>query len=52
LTKAGHYEATWIPGLDHEIDVDASPAVSFRWLAEAERTHGGRGIVVMYAKQR
>jgi hypothetical protein len=51
VTKTGHYEATWIPGLDHDIDVDESLAVGFRWLAEAERMHGGRGIIVMYAKQ-
>lgn len=51
MTKTPHYEAAWIPGLDHEIDADESLAVGFRWLAEAERTHGGRGIVVMYAKQ-
>lgn len=41
----------WVPGLDHDIDQDESLKIGFRWLAEAERKHGGVGVIVMYAKQ-
>jgi hypothetical protein len=46
-----HYEAVWVPGLDDEIDPDESLSIAFAWLSKAERSHGGRGVVVIYAKK-
>ncbi len=49
-TKA-RFAAAWVPGLQHDIDRDEGLAIGFRWLLQAEREYGGRGIVVMYAKR-
>jgi hypothetical protein len=51
MTKTPSYEAAWAPGLGHDVDPDESLALGFRWLAAAEREHGGAGVIVMYAKQ-
>lgn len=50
MTVPARYEGFWLPGLDHEVDVDDSLRVAFAWLREAEREDGRPGIVVMYAK--
>jgi hypothetical protein len=47
MTKTPSYEAAWVPGLGHDVDPDESLALGFRWLAAAEREHGGAGVVVM-----
>jgi hypothetical protein len=49
MTTAPRYEAAWAPGLREDIDRDESITVAFRWLRDAERRHGGRGIIVMNA---
>lgn len=51
VTSKPYYEAAWAPGLGHDIDPDESLALGFRWLAAAEKRHGGAGVVVMYAKR-
>lgn len=49
---AHRYDAFWVPGLDNDdIDRDDSLRVAFRWLDQAERDHGGKGVIVMYAKK-
>jgi hypothetical protein len=45
------YEASWVPGLAHDIDVDDSLRLGLTWLAEAEHEDGRPGVVVMYAKK-
>ena len=50
MAQSPQYEAAWVPGLDHEIDQDQSLLAGFAWLTEAERRHGGVGIIVMNAK--
>jgi hypothetical protein len=42
-------EAAWAPGLDSDIDPDDSLRAAFEWLRKAERSHGGRGVLVMNA---
>jgi hypothetical protein len=49
MTTAPRYEAAWAPGLREDIDRDESITAAFRWLRDAERRHGGRGIIVMNA---
>lgn len=49
-TPTARYEATWVPGLDSDLDRDDGLREGFRWLVEAERTFGARGVIVMYAK--
>lgn len=44
------YEAFWVPGLQHEIDGDESLGHGFQWLASAEQSYEGAGVIVMYAK--
>lgn len=44
------YAAYWIPGLDNDaIDPDDALARGFDWLRQAERHHGGSGVLVMNA---
>lgn len=51
MTAAQRFEAVWIPGLDSDLDRDDGLRLGLRWLAETERTDGGVGVIVMYAKQ-
>lgn len=45
-----HYEAFWIPGLENDdIDPDDALELGFGWLRQAERKHGGAGVLVMNA---
>lgn len=37
-TLPARYEASWMPGLDHDIDRDESLRVGLCWLADAERS--------------
>lgn len=47
---ATNYEAYWVPGLDDEaFDPDDALALAFEWLGQAERQHGGVGVLVMNA---
>jgi hypothetical protein len=48
--KGPRYEAAWLPGLEHDIDQDEAVLIGFDWLRQAERKHGGTGVIVMYAK--
>jgi hypothetical protein len=50
MKSTARYEAVWVPGLDSDLDRDAGLVAGFRWLADAERTFGVPGLVVMYAK--
>lgn len=43
------YEAAWCPGFDTDFDPDDSLEIAYKWLADAERRLGGRGILVMNA---
>jgi hypothetical protein len=43
------FDAFWVPGLDSDVDQDDSLPIAFEWLARAERTYGGRGLLVMNA---
>lgn len=43
------FEAFWIPGLDDDIDIDDSLDLGFQWMEDWERSHGGTGLLVMYA---
>ncbi|MGD0247495.1 MAG: hypothetical protein ABSB75_00415 [Candidatus Limnocylindrales bacterium] len=43
------YEAAWCPGFDTDFGPDNSLEIAYKWLADAERRLGGRGILVMNA---
>lgn len=50
MRTAARYEASWVPGLDSDLDRDEGLVAGFRWLVEAERKFGAPGVIVMYAK--
>lgn len=50
MRKVANYDAFWVPGLGDELDQNASLKLGFDWLRQAERDHGGSGVIVMYAK--
>jgi hypothetical protein len=52
MTIPAHYEAYWVPGLQHDIDPDHSLRVRLEWLIDAEQEHKASGLIVMYAQKR
>jgi hypothetical protein len=51
MTIPARYKASWVPGLQHDIDRDESLRVGLNWLIEAEQEQQARGVIVMYAKK-
>jgi hypothetical protein len=51
VSNNARYDAFWVPGLDDEIDPDDALDIAVDWLSNEERSRGGAGVIVMYAKQ-
>jgi len=51
MKPASTFDAYWLPAFDSDADPDEIIAAGYRWLQQAERAAGVRGVIAMHAAQ-